>query len=115
MPIDIDQLTEHELRDLHHRVTERLRLIHQVRAHGVMLNFSIGDRVAFNADGRRVAGVLSKYNRKTVTVIADGGHRWNVSPGLLERDEASSKRVTVTAVPVSASHLLGRAGMGKPL
>lgn len=110
MAIDIDQLTEDELRDLHYRVTERLRLIHQVRAHGAMLNFSIGDRVAFNADGRRVVGVLTRYNRKTVTVIADGGHRWNVSPGLLEKHDP---RVTVKTAPISASHLLGRAGQGK--
>lgn len=112
MPIDIDRLTEDELRDLHHRVTERLRLIHQMRAHGVMMNFSIGDRVAFNADGRRVAGVLTRYNRKTVTVIADGGHRWNVSPGLLERDDPTPRRVNVTATPFSASHLLAESGRG---
>lgn len=110
MPIDIDQFTENELRDLHHRVTERLRLIHQMRAHGVMMNFSIGDRVAFTADGRRIAGVLARYNRKTVTVIADGGHRWNVSPGLLEKVETAPPSVVVTTTPIAASHLLARSG-----
>ena len=105
MPIDIDRFTEDELRDLHHRVTERLRLIQQMRAHGAMMNFSIGDRVAFNADGRSITGVLSRYNRKTVTVIADCGHRWNVSPGLLERIQTPGVRV-VDAV-------LGRIGPGR--
>jgi hypothetical protein len=118
MPIDIDRFSEDELRDLHHRVTERLRLIHQMRAHGAMMNFSIGDRVAFKADGRRITGVLSRYNRKTVTVIADGGHRWNVSPGFLERADPRSERVAseaqvvVTPVPQAASHLLARSGRG---
>ncbi len=112
MPIDIDQFTEDELRDLHNRVTERLRLIHQMRAHGAMMNFSIGDRVAFDADGRRYVGVLTRYNRKTVTVIADGGHRWNVSPGLLRRVDAPSERVVVTTTVRATSNLLASSGQG---
>lgn len=112
MPIDIDLLTEDELRDLHHRVTERLRVIQQLRAHGVMMEFSIGDRVAFNADGRRVAGVLSRYNRKTVTVIADGGHRWNVSPGLLARAEPRARQ-NGTEPPIVETSLARRGSTGE--
>jgi hypothetical protein len=112
MPIDIDRLTEDELRDLHHRVTERLRLIHQMSAHGAMMNFSIGDRVAFTADGGRIIGVLARYNRKTVTVIADGGHRWNVSPGFLEKVDSHPEKAWVTTAPIAASNLLVRSGQG---
>jgi hypothetical protein len=82
-PIDIDQLTEAELRDLNYRIVERLRVIHQLRAHGQMMRFSVGDRVAFEANGRELRGVLTRYNRKTVTVLTDDGGHWNVSPGLL--------------------------------
>jgi hypothetical protein len=32
-----------------------------------------------------VTGVLTRYNRKTVTVIADTGQQWNVAPQLLRR------------------------------
>lgn len=93
MKIDIDELTEEELVDLNHRVVERLRLLAQMRAHAVMLKFSIGQRVVFEpGDGRIVTGTLTKYNKKTVTVISDDGHRWNVSPGLLR--EAEPKDVT---------------------
>jgi hypothetical protein len=28
-------------------------------------------------------GVITRYNRKTVTVVTDGGARWNVASGLL--------------------------------
>ena len=35
-------------------------------------------------------GIISKYNRKTVTVITDTGHQWNVSPHFLRRAESSS-------------------------
>jgi hypothetical protein len=113
-PIDIDRLTEDELRDLNHRIVERLRVMHQLRAHGAMMKFSIGDRVAFNADGRRIVGVLTRYNRKTVTVIADGGHGWNVSPGFLSRDDSEPSRaaqpVVVSNVPGAAFNVLARAG-----
>ena len=44
------------------------------------------DRVAFGADARgTVEGMLTRYNRKSVTVITDDGHQWNVSPALLSR------------------------------
>ena len=89
MTIDIDRLTEAELIDLNRRVVERLRLLQQMRAHKQMLEFRIGDRVAFQADGRgTVEGMLTRYNRKSVTVITDDGHQWNVAPSLLTRAAA---------------------------
>jgi hypothetical protein len=91
MKINIDELTEAELIDLNHRIVERLRLLNQMRAHGQMLEFKIGDRVTFQAEGRPpVVGMLTRYNKKTVTVITDDGLHWNVSPSLL-RKVGSSK------------------------
>jgi ribosomal protein S17 len=86
MPINIDKLTEAELIDLNHRIVERLRFLQQMRAHAKMLEFKIGDRVVFQAEGGRpVEGVLTRYNRKTVTVITDDGRQRNVSPALLSK------------------------------
>ncbi len=86
MDIDIDKLTEAELIDLNNRIVERLRFLNQMRAHGQMLKFKIGDRVSFQPEGRPVlVGMLTRYNRKTVTVITDNGQRWNVAPMLLGR------------------------------
>lgn len=86
MSIDIDRLSEAELVDLNRRVVERLRLLAQMRAHAQMLEFKVGDRVRFQADGPApVTGVLTRYNRRTVTVIADDGRQWNVAPGFLSR------------------------------
>ena len=88
MKIDIDQLTETELTDLNHRIVERLRFLDQMKSHGTMLKFSIGERVTFSPVGRDpVVGMLVKYNRKTVTVLTDDGHRWNVSPTFLRKIE----------------------------
>jgi hypothetical protein len=84
MRIDIDTLSEAELIDLHNRIVARLRFLGQMRAHARMLDFRIGDRVSFQPDGHRaIVGILTRYNRKTVTVITGDGQRWNVSPTLL--------------------------------
>lgn len=88
MTIDLSQLTEAELVDLNRRIVERLRMIRQVHAHVRMLEFSIGERVCFQTDLRRVEGVLVRYNKKSVTVVTDEGERWTVSPGFLQRAEA---------------------------
>jgi len=84
MRIDIDGLTEAELIDLNQRIVERLKFLNHMRAHAQMLEFSIGDRVSFQPEGRPVqVGMLTRYNKKTVTVITEGGEHWNVAPGLL--------------------------------
>jgi len=88
MKIDIDRLTEAELVDLNNRIVERLRFLHQMRAHAQMLEFKIGDRVSFQPEGHSVVvGMLTRYNRKSVTVITDSGQRWNVAPRLLRRED----------------------------
>jgi hypothetical protein len=72
--------------DLNHRIVERLRFLNQMRAHSQMLDFKIGDRVTFQPQGRPpVVGMLTRYNKKTVTVITDSGQHWNVAPGFLHK------------------------------
>ena len=86
MKIDIDRITEAELIDLNRRIVERLKFLDSMRAHAEMLEFSVGEKVCFHPSGRgEVVGVLVKYNKKTVTVITEDGHKWNVSPHLLSK------------------------------
>ncbi len=74
MKIDINQLTEAELINLNYRIVERLRFLNQMQAHSQMLEFRIGDRVSFRPEGRPVlVGMLTRYNKKSVTVITDTG------------------------------------------
>ena len=76
MKIDIDKLTEEELIDLNNRIVARLRFLNQMRAHSQMLDFRIGDRVTFQPEGRApLFGVITRYNKKTVTVITDSGFK----------------------------------------
>src|SRR5271169_6019417 len=80
MPIDIDVMTEFELIDLNHRIVARLRFLRQIDAHEAMLEFRIGERVTFHPDGRPpVTGMITRYNKKTVSIVTDDGHRWNVA------------------------------------
>src|SRR6266542_5617611 len=98
MKIDIDGLTEAELIDLNNRIVERLKFLNQMRAHAKMLEFRIGDRVSFEPEGRSlVVGMLTRYNKKTVTVISDSGEHWNVSPGLLRRVNSSQSSDNTSA------------------
>ena len=102
MPIDIDALSEPELVDLNHRIVERLRFLHQIHAHQAMLKFSIGDRVTFeDGQGRKVEGTLTRYNRKSVTVIGADGRHWNIAPGFLRKADqaAASKTPNIIALP----------------
>ena len=92
MKIDIDKLTEAELIDLNNRIVARLRFLSQMRAHEKMLEFKVGDRVEFQPDGRPVlVGMLTRYNKKTVTVVTDDGEHWNVAPGFLRKPDHAEK------------------------
>jgi hypothetical protein len=51
-----------------------------------MLEFRIGERVRFRPEGRpAVTGMITRYNKKTVSIVTEAGQRWNVSPQLLAR------------------------------
>ncbi len=103
MTIDIDKLTEAELIDLNNRVVARLRFLQQMRAHAHMLTFSIGESVSFQPDGQPViSGIISKYNRKTVTVVTTNGQQWNVAPVLLRKTIVADSTSTSSAQLMNA-------------
>jgi hypothetical protein len=84
--IDIDSFSEDELIELNHKVVARLRFLSQMRSHSAMMDFRVGERVKFRPDGSpELLGTLTRYNKKTVTVVTDAGQHWNVSPSLLTR------------------------------
>jgi len=86
MTIDIDKLSEPELIDLNNRIVARLRFLVQMRAHASMLEFSLGERVTFHPEGHPVLfGVITRYNRKSVTVMTEGGQSWTVAPSRLNK------------------------------
>ena len=85
--IPLERFNEDELADLNQRIVARLKLLDSEHTQREMMRFSVGESVGFEPPGKgRQRGTLVKYNKKTVTVIAEGGRRWNVSPHLLYRD-----------------------------
>ena len=90
-PIDIDRLSEPELIDLNRRIALRLRMVQALRSHQQMMKLSVGQCVRFEPPGHGVlAGMITRYNRKTVTVITDDGGQWNVAPTLLRPEAGAS-------------------------
>lgn len=42
--------------------------------------------MTFQPDGRpAITGMITRYNKKTVSVVTDEGQQWNVAPQLLAR------------------------------
>jgi hypothetical protein len=102
---DIDSLSEEDLIELNHKIVARLRFLSQMRSHSAMLDFRIGERVKFSPGGRPdMVGILTQYNKNTVTVITDSGEHWRVAPGLLSKVETatgSARREDIKVVPLS--------------
>ena len=99
MKIDIDGLSEDELIELNHKVVARLRFLGDMRSHAAMLGFRIGEKVRFRPEGHpELTGTITKYNKRTVTVITGGGQHWNVSPAFLKKVGAASQAVSGSAV-----------------
>jgi len=100
--IDIDKLTEAELIDLNHRIVARLKFLHEMRAHASMLEFRIGEKVCFKADGHpELSGIITKYNRKSVTVITESGQHWNIAPVFLRKATAVAQPQVATGQVIS--------------
>lgn len=104
MKIDIDKLNESELADLNRRIVERLRFLHQMRAHTTMLEFSVGGKVCFEPGGEPpVFGIITRYNKKTVSVLSEDGRKWTVSPQYLRKvkDTQGAAREKENIVPIT--------------
>jgi hypothetical protein len=96
--IDIDKLNEADLIDLNNRVVARLKFLRDMRAHAHMLDFSIGETVSFQPEGHPLlTGIVTKYNRKTVTVITGHGQTWTVSPVFLRKTTSPSAPAEASA------------------
>ncbi len=86
MKFDIDSLSYDELLRLNHKIVERLKFLDSLYVHKKMMQFSPGDQVCFEPQGRdKLFGTVVKYNKKTVTVITESGQKWNVAPQLLNK------------------------------
>jgi hypothetical protein len=101
MKVNIDQMSEEELAELNHKIVARLRFLRQMQSHAQMLDYRIGERVRFYPAGQpEVTGTLTRYNKKSVTVITDSGQHWNVHPGLLHKIQLGEAEKSAGKEPV---------------
>lgn len=84
MNIELDDLSYDELLDLNDRIIERLKILDATDALNAMMKFNVGAKVCFDSAKHGMqAGILIKFNQKTVTVLTADGRRWKVSPQIL--------------------------------
>jgi len=84
--ISLNDLSYDELIELNHKIVERLKFLDSMHTHQEMLQFSIGERVSFEAPGRgRLVATLIKYNKKTESVMTESGQKWNIPPQMLSK------------------------------
>lgn len=82
----INDMPEEVLITLHNLIVNRLNMLHRQRTRQSMGDFRPGDVVTFRTeDGQTVTGILTRLNKKTVTVHTESGACWNVAPQLLTR------------------------------
>lgn len=81
----VESLNQEQLHAVHQLVSERLNLFHKVQALRAMSEFHVLDRVSFAHNGIYYEGSITRLNQKTISVVLDDGHQWNVSPGFLKK------------------------------
>lgn len=85
MKIDLDSISEPELRELHREISHRLHMRAFARTKAKLMAFRVGDRVAFESNDGTIEGIVTRLNQKTATIQGDDDRSWRVSPGLLSK------------------------------
>ncbi|EGU40369.1 hypothetical protein VII00023_22458 [Vibrio ichthyoenteri ATCC 700023] len=88
--LDISQLSKDELLLLNKKIIERIKEIDRNETSRSMQDFRLGDKVSFTPPNeKRITGIVTKKNTKTISILTDSGNQWNVHPTLIEpRDKA---------------------------
>lgn len=79
----LNRLSEEDLRLLNRMVVERLKLYHKARDLKGLAKFNLMDRVYFTYAGKQITGIVTKLNRRSVTVKTSDRKQWNISPAFL--------------------------------
>ena len=83
--INLENLSEAELRELNRDVIARLRFYSETRRKMQLMAFKVGDRVEFETEQGIIDGIVIRINQKTASVDADDGRSWRVSPHFLRK------------------------------
>ena len=82
---DLSKFTKTELLLLNRQIVEKLKQLESQQICKSMNDFTIGDKVFFTPPGeKKVKGIVIKKNRKTISILDNSSHQWNVPPLYLE-------------------------------
>ena len=82
----IDLMDLDELVKLNEYIVKRIRLISDTKTMKKVQDFELLEKVFFIDDrGNRIDGTVIRLNKKTITIKADNGMEWRVSPDFLQR------------------------------
>ncbi len=82
----IDLMNLDELVKLNEYIVKRIRLISDTKTMKKVQGFDLLEKVFFIDDrGNRINGRVIRLNKRTITIKADNGMEWRVSPDFLKR------------------------------
>ena len=85
MKIDLDALSESQLRELNRAIVKRLEIFSFTRRKVQLMAFQIGDRVEFDNGREIISGTVVRVNQKTASIETDDGPDYRVAPSLLRK------------------------------
>jgi len=84
---ELNKMSLEELKQLNSLVVQVLKFKHGQAQASMAIAFNIGDKVVLNGKrGRRLSGVVTKVNHKTVQVNCGVDGMWNCAPSLLQKE-----------------------------
>lgn len=98
---DLSQFTIEDLLELNRQVKERFTQLQQQKSYQALTKSKVGDRVTFTTlEGRKVNGIITRLNKKSVTLQEDGNLMdWRVSPTLLKKTSEAKLNGNVVKFP----------------
>ena len=90
--LDLDSMSETELRELNREIVKRLEFYSSTRRRMQLMSFRIGDSVEFDTDHGVVSGIVTRINQKTASIDANDGRGWRVAPAFLRKIKDVSER-----------------------
>lgn len=79
------ELNEEQLRELNHKVIERIKLIRRAKSAMSMAKFNFLDRVYFVHEGKKMIGTVARLNPRSVTVVLADEQEWRIAPEFLTK------------------------------
>jgi len=78
-------LDENQLKELNHKVVERLKLIRRAKGVMSMAKFNFLDKVYFIHNGNKKIATIIRMNPRSVTIVLDSGQEWRITPDFLTK------------------------------